>query len=647
MGWWQTLWTFDKAIEKMNNKCFQVMALILVLTLLPPLYAVGASGGPAEPSPAEIRNSLNKLPAKSTAETSAAAVQKQAAPSGPQTPAGNASKAPAAVQAESVNEAATAANQAAASAIEAAGTQKPPPPAPANGYVQAVLGAVKGLLDGLVEEGALTRDKADAILEKTRAQVMASPEAKRPPPPANPNVVGVPYVPEFVKDEIRDQVRNGLRKDVLKDVLTQAKEERWGMPGVVPRWVERLHWYGDLRLREESDFFAKDNARNYYLDFQKINQAGGVGKVSIPFLNTTQERDRLRIRARLGMDANVTDSLKAGVRITTGNTLDPVSTNQTLGNYGDRYQVVWDQAYLRYQRLTVGGFPWLTLWGGRLPNPWLHTDLVWDSDLNFEGLAGTLSYNFTDKSGQAGDRKRDVFFTLGAFPLQEIELSSRDKYLFGTQLGTDWQMRGDSIFHAGVAYYDYVNITGKLNALDSNLLDFTAPQFVQKGNTLYDIRNDTDPNTNLYALAAEYRLLNFTASVDFALFAPTHVIITGDYVNNIGYNEQKVFERTGAHVGARNQGYQLEIAVGYPHIDRHGDWRITGAFKHLERDAVLDAFTDSDFHLGGTDAEGWILEGDYGLMEDTWLTLRWLSSDSIDGPPLGIDILQVDLNAKF
>jgi hypothetical protein len=27
--------------------------------------------------------------------------------------------------------------------------------------------------------------------------------------------------------------------------------------------------------------------------------------------------------------------------------------------------------------------------------------------------------------------------------------------------------------------------------------------------------------------------------------------------------------------------------------------------------------------------------------------LRWLSADEIDGPPLAIDILQVDVNAKF
>jgi len=62
---------------------------------------------------------------------------------------------------------------------------------------------------------------------------------------------------------------------------------------------------------------------------------------------------------------------------------------------------------------------------------------------------------------------------------------------------------------------------------------------------------------------------------------------------------------------------------------------------------VLDAFADSDFHLGGTDAKGWILGGSYGLADNTWLRARWLSTDEIDGAPLSIDTVQVDLNSKF
>ena len=525
------------------------------------------------------------------------------------------------------------------------------PPSSGGGDTATVRAAVQDLLDGLVEEGVLKQNQADAVMRRTEQRLGGGDQAKRPPPPANPNVVGVPYVPQFVIDEIRDQVRNDLRKDVLKDVLIQAKEERWGLPGVIPKWVRRLHWYGDLRLRAQADMFDSGNATLTYFDFQKINQAGTFN-VENGYLNTTQDRYRLRLRARLGMDADVTDNLKAGIRITTGNTTDPVSTNQTLGNYGGRYQVVWDEAYLRYRRDTAAGSPWLTLWGGRMPNPWVHTDLVWDSDLAFEGLATTLRYTLEGPAGTASGLSRGVFFTAGAFPLQEVELSSRDKWLYGAQLGGEWQLHNDSMFKLGVAYYDYSHITGEPNVAGSHLLDFTAPPSLQKGNTVFDISDPNNSNSRLYALAADYNLVNATASFDFAQLAPTHVILTADYVKNIGFDAQKVQQLfssigTNAQVKPRTVGYQFEVAVGDPHISRHGDWRITGAYKYLERDAVLDAFTDSDFHLGGTDAKGWTLQGDYGLMEDTWLTVRWLSSNAIDGPPLSVDILQVDFNTRF
>ena len=135
--------------------------------------------------------------------------------------------------------------------------------------------------------------------------------------------------------------------------------------------------------------------------------------------------------------------------------------------------------------------------------------------------------------------------------------------------------------------------------------------------------------------------------MDFPQLIPLDVIVTVDYVKNVGFDQQKIFERTGEQIKPRTKGYQLKVAVGKKKIEINGDWRITAAFKHLERDAVVDAFTDSDFHLGGTDAEGWTLQYDYGLTDKTWFTARWLSSDAIDGPPLGVDSLQLDVSAKF
>ena len=488
----------------------------------------------------------------------------------------------------------------------------------------------------------------------------AVPEAPRAPPPPpppekpiEPGVVRVPYVPEIVKQQIRDQVRAELRADVVQDVLTHAKEQRWGVPGVLPDWIERIKLKGDFRVRAQGEFYDRDNGEFDYFDFLGANRAGGFGKLKEPFVNTREERHRLRERIRIALEATPANDVKVGIQISSGNTSDPVSTNQTLGNTGGRYQVVLDQAYLKYDDHDADRYPWLTIWAGRLPNPWLSTDLVWDGDLAFEGLAATYRYNLHGSSSllEMNQRDRTLFFTAGAFPIQEVALSARDKWLFGTQLGTEFIFRSQSVLKFALGYYDYVNITGKLNAADDDDLDYTAPDFMQKGNTLFDIRNDLDEATDRWALASDYNLIDFALSYDMATFAPYHLVLALDYVKNIGYDKSEIQRRTGGAainpIDEKNIGYQLQFTMGWPLVLERGKWRVSFAYKYLQRDAVLDAFTDSDFHLGGTNAKGFMLGGSYALYKNTWLSARWMSSDEITGLPLSIDVFQVDLNAKF
>lgn len=510
--------------------------------------------------------------------------------------------------------------------------------------VQQTLG---DLINTLVGQGTISAEQGDALTKQL--QSLPSTDVSTPEVPVAPTTVRVPYVPEAVKNAIRDEVRIGLREDVTRDVLGQAQQERWGIPGVLPDWVDRIKIKGDIRVRHQSELFADDNGEQTYFNFSELNRAGGYGKTDNPWLNTTQDRHRERVRLRLGVDAKIDTPLQASMRLATGNSSDPVSTNQTLGNYGRPYAVLLDQAYLRYTPVTRDGFNWLTVWGGRMPNPWISTDLVWDGDLNFEGVAATYRTRIGGSDGisDIADAEHTAFFTFGAFPLQEVELSTHDKWLLGAQLGGQWFTSNQSSYTVALAYYDYRNTVGQRNTLDSKLLDYTAPQFMQKGNTLFDIRNDTDIATDLWALASDYNEINLTMSADLANFAPIHVVLTADYVKNNGFKESEVSALTGGTVSPRTQGYQVQLAVGWPKITKARDWRASAAFKHLERDAVLDAFTDSDFYLGGTDAEGWILGFEYGLMDDTALNIRWLSADAIDGPPLSVDVVQIDVTAKF
>ncbi|MFN7087414.1 MAG: putative porin [Burkholderiales bacterium] len=479
------------------------------------------------------------------------------------------------------------------------------------------------LIQLLVEQGVLKQDAADAMLAKAKQQAAEkAAQQKTAGAEAEKGVVRVTYVPETVKREIREQVR--------QEVVAQAKLERWGDVNAVPEWLDRLKWDGDIRVRYQADLFSKNNAP------EAVFQSAGQN-----ISNTLEDRHRERIRLRLGLNANVTSMVDAGVRITTGNTADPVSTNQTLGTTGNKYTLVLDRAFLKLTPLDD-----LSISAGRIPNPFFSTDLVWDDDLNFEGAA----VRYTPWAKAEGVFK--PFVTAGVFPLQEIEASTavkaRDKWLYGAQMGMEWTPNVHQRFKLGAAYYHYQNIAGIRNpALNDTFNNATAPQFRQKGNSLFNIDNDGDATTNLWALASDYRIANLTLVADFAQFDPVHVIGSFDWARNIGFDRGEILARTGQSLKKEVDGYQAKLTVGYPRTSLRHEWQAFVGYRYLQRDAVLDAFTDSDFHLGGTNHKGFMIGGAYGLDKNIWLSARWMSSDQISGLPLSIDVLQLDLNARF
>src|SRR5262249_49280137 len=140
------------------------------------------------------------------------------------------------------------------------------------------------------------------------------------------------------------------------------------------------------------------------IDYNAINTGSPYDDFSDPLnwptLNTTEDRDRFRLRARLGLEADLSDGFTAGLRIATGSDASPVSTNQTLGGSGgnfSKYSLWLDRAFMKYEA-DLSATPFdnygllrntnVTLTLGRFDRPfWSPTDLMWDSDLGFDGFA--------------------------------------------------------------------------------------------------------------------------------------------------------------------------------------------------------------------------------------------------------------------
>lgn len=420
-----------------------------------------------------------------------------------------------------------------------------------------------------------------------------------------------------------ERVADGIGEELHKEVVTQVAEKI--IP--VPEWTTRIKLGGDFRLRYEADFFDGNGG-----GFDTGNGIFVKPDKPTELYNSTIDRHQLRIRARLNATAKVNDEVEVGIGLATGNTTNPVSTNATLGDSLNKKNFLLDLAYLKWTPLKS-----LTLWGGRFANPWVGSDLVWDQDVNFDGVA------FSYKPQLAPTLS--MFLTGGAFPIQEIELSSHDKWLYAGQLGVQYRDEKKLTATLAAAFYDFENTVGVANdPSQPNATDYTAPLFQQKGNTLLDI----DPSTTIKtAYAAEFRELNINGSLDLGFWDPLRVVLMGDYVNNIGYDRAWVNALTGHDVKKETEGYQFGISVGYPETRTLGRWKVLANYKHLEADAVMDAFTDSDFHLGGTNAKGWIIGGDLGVGKNVWLSTRWLTTNEISGPPLAIDVFQFNVHAKF
>ncbi len=503
---------------------------------------------------------------------------------------------------------------------------------------------VINLLQALVDQGVISREKAEQMVKSAQAKAAADAAAVAKTEKSEQGAVRVPYVPQIVQDQIAAQVAEQVKPAVVADVVKEAKTEKWGVPGALPDWLEHTHVSGSLLLREEGIFYASDNVENYYLNYYGINTAGGIAKAGLnAFENVSEDRVRFRGRARLAVDSDITDSVTAGIRLATGNTSDLVSESQTLDGTAP-YQFGVDELYIRLDERDAQKFPWLTVVGGRFLNPYgTPTDLIFHKDLTFDGLAITGRYGIGDGSAD----QSHLFFTLGMNPLQEVALSSHDKWLLGGQFGANLRWGEGQKLRLAAGFYDYFNVSGRLNPPDSTIYNFTAPVFMRQGNTYFDIANSSDPTVNLFALASKFRLLNLNASYELPIGGRYTLGVTADAVRNLGYNADYTSGNFGQYVAPRTKGYQGEISFGDPVVLTAGHWRGVIGYRYLQRDAVIDAYTDSDFHFGGTDATGYYLMGDVGVANHVWVRLRYLSSNAIDGPTLGIDTLQIDLNTRF
>jgi hypothetical protein len=490
------------------------------------------------------------------------------------------------------------------------------------------------ILQVLVDKGVLSQDDANDVLAEARKRAEQ-----------RPDVVRVPYVPEALRAEIKAEVKT--------EVLETARKENWAQPGAMPSWLDRFTLSGDVRARGEWKNFGDGNTP-LIPNVTEIRNRGGISELATPpFLSTTDGRYRTRVRARLAIDAKVSDGVEAGLRFVSGDVSDPTSTNETLSPNFDKVNVNLDRAYIRltpFKNQPMFGQTSAIL--GKFDNPFFSTEIMWDRDVQFDGVALSTDIPLGD-----AESAPHLFGTIGAFPLDEFSTKTDDKVLYAAQLGGSFQPTDRMKFRAAAAYYYFDGVQGQFNTLGLRDNDETTPRRVQYGNSLFNVRRDnTVPNSLLFGLASQYQVVALTGRAEFKLTDTLTLAFDAEGLMNTAFDEDELTTLYGVPASSGDKAWHLRGSIGSPRIDDRGQWQLSAAWRYIEADSTLDLFTDSDFGLGGADQEGFVIKGALGLSKRLSVEASWYSARTIDlidpltgarADSIDTDTAQLDLIVKF
>ncbi|MDO7910206.1 putative porin [Pseudomonas monteilii] len=368
-----------------------------------------------------------------------------------------------------------------------------------------------------------------------------------------------------------NELQGDLAKETQEKATQKAQSERLNSFEQKVAWAAKTQIKGDVRLRYEDVNVENPTSRS-------------------------NNQDRERVRARLGVYSEINPQVDAGIRVATGSGADARSTNQSLDNYFEKKSLWVDLAYLDWHPT---GVPNLHLIGGKMPQPWVSMgDVIWDSDVNPEGVAATYK---TDLGGV------ELFGSAGHYMLKDnvdgdgVQFK-HDLQLYAGQLGARFAPADTLKLTLGGSVYGYDND------------DSSAPLLVN-GNT-----------TNQFNLVEGFGQLDFTG-----LAIPLSAY--GQYVVNTEADDS---EDTAWLAGVKT---------------KLGAFGIDYNYRDVQRNAVVSAFTDSDFANGFTGSRGHKIKVGYEIDKNFSVAAAYLAAKSdrsnLPRNDANVDTVQVDLEAKF
>ena len=424
-----------------------------------------------------------------------------------------------------------------------------------------------------------------------------------------------------------------LLKGRENDIQAADKKVKKAAKLSVSDAVDNATLYGDIRIRYEQ------------------REGSGVGLLSTN--NVDENRDRARYKVTLGVKTETGDwytdlALAMGA---TGRSDNATFGSDTTGGAIDGKQGLF------IKRAMIGwkATDWLTLEAGRMNNPLYTTPMVWDADLNFEGLAEKVNYkmNFADlffTAAQAqyqGDRRN-----FSANVLNQADTNTVELYAF--QGGAKYAFDDHTNAKAALTYTTYNH---------NNSATKFSPQLPTTFNTVLAGTSAGVNDLDLIEIPAEVNYYFGTNSIGMRLF--------GDYAYNTSGSDRCA--AAGAPIcalGNDDNAWMLGLAVGsaadFKSFEANkmvkGDWAARIWYQDIGAYSVDPNAVDSDFMDSRVNMKGTVFKAQYNFLDNVFANLAYghatrknkaigsAGSGTTQDLALNLkdfDLLQLDLTYKF